>query len=415
MESLAAPQVVELAADEVLLPGLVDTHVHVNEPGRTDWEGFTSASRAAAAGGITTLLDMPLNSIPPTTDPAALELKRSAAGSCVYVDVGFWGGAVPDNLGTLRTLWDAGVHGFKCFLLPSGVAEFAELDFDGLGRAMAEIAVFDGLLLVHAEDPGVIAAAPAAVGPRYLDFLASRPAEAELRAITALVETARVTGCRTHVVHVSDADSAELIASARDDGVAVSCETCPHYLTLAAEDVPAGATAFKCCPPIRDDANRDRLWAALRSGAIDLVVSDHSPSPPALKALDTGDFGSAWGGISSLQIGLPLVWTEARRRGFDLADVVRWMATAPANLAGHPDRGRIAVGALANFCVLAPDAEFDVAASTLLHRHPVTPYAGRRLTGVVRATWLRGEPIDLSTAPRGRLAGRVIEKEEQTG
>ena len=330
---------IDLGADEVLLPGLVDTHVHINEPGRTEWEGFASATRAAAAGGVTTLIDMPLNSIPPTVDVDALEAKRACARGAVAVDVGFWGGAVPGNLKELRGLHEAGVFGFKCFLLDSGVEEFPPLDPDELEPVLAEIAALGSLLIVHAEDAEAIDRAPAASGYRYADFLASRPRGAENLAIAWLLERARWTGARTHVLHLSSSDALPMLASARRDGVAVTVETCPHYLTFTAEAVPDGATQYKCCPPIREEANRELLWQGLADGMIDIVVSDHSPSTPELKRLDTGDFGAAWGGISSLQLGLTAIWSQARARGHTLDDVVRWMASGPAALAGLTAQG----------------------------------------------------------------------------
>ena len=393
----------ELAADEVLLPGLVDTHVHVNEPGRTEWEGFDSATRAAAAGGVTTLVDMPLNSIPPTTTAAALEVKRRAAEGRVHVDVGFWGGAVPGNVADLAGLHGAGVVGFKCFLLPSGVEEFPHLDDAGLRVALSELARLDGLLVVHAEDETEIADGP--VHSRaYADFVDTRPPRAEVAAIRRLVAAAEETGARVHVVHLSAADALPVVREARARGVRLSVETCPHYLTLTGDDVADGHTEFKCCPPIRDAANRDLLWEALADGTLDLVVSDHSPCTPELKRFDTGDFGDAWGGIASVQVGLPALWTEARRRGHGLADVVRWMAERPAALAGLTRKGRLAVGHDADLCVLAPDASFTVDPATLHHRNPVTAYAGRTLTGTVRQTWLRGIRID-GEDPHGRLVG----------
>jgi allantoinase len=399
----APPGTLTLASDEVLLPGLVDSHVHVNEPGRTEWEGFATATAAAAAGGVTTIVDMPLNSIPPTVTVPALRAKQAAAAGQLAVDVGFWGGAVPGNVADLRPLHEAGVAGFKCFLLPSGVDEFPPLDPAQLGAAMAEIASFGGLLIAHAEDPGVIAAAPAAGGRRYADFLASRPPEAEQRAVVALLEQTRRTGCRTHIVHLASAAALPAVRGAQAAGLPVTAETCPHYLTLRAEDVPDGATQFKCCPPIRDDANRDALWAALLDGTIGSVVSDHSPCPVAAKRLDTGDFGPAWGGIASVQLGLPAVWTEAARRGVGLDRVAAWMAAAPAALTGLADRGAIGPGLRADLCVFAPDERFVVDPATLRHRHPVTPYAGRTLRGVVRQTWLAGRPI--GPGPR---AGRLV-------
>ncbi len=385
--------------DTALLPGLVDTHVHVNEPGRTEWEGFASATRAAAAGGVTTIVDMPLNSVPPTVDVAALELKQACARAQSYVDVGFWGGAVPGNLAELAPLHGAGVFGFKCFLVDSGVPEFPPLDGVGLLAAARTVAALDSLLLVHAEDPSLVGAAPA--DPRYDRFLASRPAAAEDRAIATVVEVARTTGARIHVLHVSSASALPLLADARREGLRLSAETCPHYLALAAEEVPEGGTQFKCCPPIREAANRELLWQGLAAGRLDCVVSDHSPCPEALKRLETGDFGGAWGGIASLQLGLAVVWTHARRRGHTLSDVVGWMASAPAGLLGLERKGRIAVGYDADLVAFAPDEPFVVDPKRLHHRHPVTPYAGVKLTGVARTTWLRGEPVD-GTA-RGRL------------
>jgi len=393
---------VTLAEDEVLLPGLVDSHVHVNEPGRTEWEGFASATRAAAAGGITTIVDMPLNSIPPTTSVEALHVKRVAAKGQVSVDVAFWGGAVPGNAGQFRPMLEAGVVGFKCFLLDSGVPEFPPLDDAGLRSALADLASVDGLLIAHAEDADVIAAAPRPAGPVYAGFLASRPGTAEQSAIGRLVAAARDTGARVHVVHLADGDALPLLREARAEGMRIPVETCPHYLPFAAEEVPDGATAFKCCPPIREAAHREALWAALVDGDIDLVVSDHSPCTPELKRLDDGDFGQAWGGIASVQVSLPVVWTGARARGIGLDQVVRWMAEGPARLAGLPGKGAIAVGRDADLVAFAPDARWRV--GELHHRNPVTPYADRELVGAVRRTWLRGRPLD--GEPHGRLLSR---------
>ncbi|MFD3314851.1 allantoinase AllB [Streptomyces sp. NPDC058694] len=393
--------------DDVLLPGLVDTHVHVNDPGRTEWEGFWTATRAAAAGGITTLVDMPLNSLPPTTAVDHLRTKKDVARSKAHIDVGFWGGALPDNVKDLRPLHDAGVFGFKAFLSPSGVDEFPELDQEQLALSLAEIAGFDGLLIVHAEDPHHLAAAPQKSGQKYADFLASRPRDAEDTAIANLIGQAKRLNARVHVLHLSSSDALPLIAAAKAEGVRVTVETCPHYLTLTAEEVPDGASEFKCCPPIREAANQDLLWQALADGTIDCVVTDHSPSTADLK---TDDFATAWGGISGLQLSLSAVWTEARRRGYGLEDVVRWMSSRTAELVGLDDRkGAIAVGLDADFAVLAPDETFTVDPAELQHRNRVTAYAGRTLHGVVKSTWLRGERIVAEgefTDPRGQLLSR---------
>jgi allantoinase len=392
---------VVLAADEVLLPALVDTHVHVNEPGRTEWEGFATATGAAAAGGVGTLVDMPLNSLPATVDAPALLVKRKAADGQCAVDVGFWGGAIPGNLAELPGLYRAGVFGFKCFLSDSGVPEFPPLSRAELDQVLEVVAELDALLIVHAEDPAGLAQAPSS--PRYRDFLASRPATAEDSAIAALLDGARRTGARVHVLHLSSAGALPMLAAAKADGVRVSVESCPHYLTLTAEEVPDGDTRFKCCPPVRGIQNQDALWRGLAEGTIDLVVSDHSPCAPELKR--PPDFGVAWGGIASLQLGLPVMWTAARARGHRLAEVIGWMASAPADLVGLPGKGRIAPGADADLVVFAPDQPFTVAAERLRHRHPLTPYAGRTLTGVVRQTWLRGEPAE--GARTGRLLTRL--------
>jgi allantoinase len=398
----SAPNIVTLDDDEVLLPGLVDTHVHVNEPGRTEWEGFATATRAAAAGGVTTIVDMPLNSVPPTTTLAGLEAKRAVAeGQCV-VDVGFWGGAVPGNGPDMRALHEAGVFGFKCLLLDSGVEEFGWLSPEQFAEAMALTAELGALMIVHAED-GSLVDESALDGVHYAGFLASRPRAAEEAAIGLVVSAARATGGRAHVVHLSDADAVPLLQAARAAGVPVTVETCPHYLTFDAEHVPDGATELKCCPPIREAANREALWAALASGDVDVVVSDHSPCTTALKS--SPDFAQAWGGISSVQLGLPAVWTGARARGHSLVDVVRWMASGPASLVGLADRGRIAVGMQADLVRFAPDATFTVSASSLRHRNPVSAYDGRELVGEVRETWLRGVPVD-DDEPRGRLLVR---------
>ncbi|MEV4219675.1 allantoinase AllB [Nonomuraea sp. NPDC049725] len=391
---LAAAEDVDLR-DLALLPGLVDTHVHVNEPGRTHWEGFASATRAAAAGGVTTIVDMPLNSLPPTVDAAALAVKRRAAEGRCHVDVGFWGGAVPGNLKELRRLHEAGVFGFKCFLSPSGVPEFPPLGPGELREVMAEIAGFGGLLIVHAEDPALLADC---AGPSYREFLASRPGAAERSAVELVVRLAAETGARAHVLHVSSAECLPVLEAARAAGLPVSAETCPHYLALDAERVPEGGTAYKCCPPIRSAGNRDLLWDGLARGVLSCVVSDHSPATADLKV---PDFAAAWGGVASLQLGLRVVWTEAARRGHGLADVARWMAAGPAALAGLPGKGGIVPGNDADLVAFDPDAVEPVDAARLHHRHPITPYHGHALRGAVLTTWLRGRPAD--GVPHGTL------------
>lgn len=402
---VGARTVVELPPDEVLLPGMVDTHVHVNDPGRSEWEGFPTATRAAAAGGITTIVDMPLNCLPPTVDGDALAVKRKAAEGRVHVDVGFWGGAIPGNADQLEPLHDAGVFGFKCFLLHSGVDEFPPLDGSGLDEAMRHAARLGSMIIVHAEDAHTVDAAPAAHGRHYADFLSSRPSRAEDLAIAQVIDAARRAGARAHILHLSSADAIEMVAAARREGVAITAETCPHYLSFCAEEIPEGATEFKCCPPIRDAANREALWRGLADGTIDCIVSDHSPCTPDLKLFDRGDFGAAWGGVASLQLGLPAVWTQARQRGHALAEVARWMAGQPAELVGLPGKGRIAPEYDADFCVFAPDEAFVVDRDRLAHRNPVTAYHGRPLAGVVRSTWLRGRRIS-GEAPHGQLLWR---------
>ncbi len=407
--SIDSAETIELADDEVLLPGLVDTHVHVNEPGRTEWEGFASATRAAAAGGVTTIIDMPLNSVPPTTTLDALRVKQAVARDQIAVDVGFWGGAVPGNLPELAALHEAGVFGFKCFLIHSGVDEFRHLVDEEFAEAMDEVARLGALMLVHAEDGRLIEDRLAA-GPSYAGFLASRPPAAESAAIDQVIEHASRTGARTHLLHLSSAQALPALRAARTSGVDLTIETCPHYLVFSAEEVGDGATEFKCCPPIREAGNREALWSGLAAGDIDLVVSDHSPSTTELKwapgGAAGGDFGLAWGGIASIQVSLPAVWTAARAHGLRLPDVVKWMALAPADRVGLTHKGRIETGADADLTVLAPDEEFVVDVHTLSHKNPVSAYAGRRLAGVVRRTWLRGTPVE----PDGPTHGRFLER-----
>ncbi|MET0296094.1 MAG: allantoinase AllB [Microbacterium sp.] len=407
--------------DAVLLPGLVDSHVHVNEPGRTEWEGFRSATLAAAAGGVTTIVDMPLNSLPPTTTADALEIKRAAAAASAYIDIGFWGGAVPDNLGELAPLHEAGVYGFKCFLSPSGVDEFPHLDRAQLGAAMEEIAALGSRIIVHAEDPALLHD-HGALGLGYDAFLASRPAASEASAIDAVIAEARRTGARAHILHLSDAHSLPAIRAAKASGVALTVETCPHYLTIVAEEIPDGASEFKCCPPIRDSSNRDLLWEGVVDGTIDAIVSDHSPSTVDLKRSHGGDFGLAWGGIAGLQVGLSAVWTEARARGIALETILPLFTTGPAGVAGLAGAGVLDVGAPANLAVFGLDDPFVIDAARLLHKNPITAYDHRTLTGRTRRTWLHGTAMyDVTEGgpgeaprfrgePRGRLlsAARAV-------
>ena len=390
-----------------LLPGLVDSHVHLDEPGRTDWEGFETGTAAAAAGGVTTIVDMPLNSVPVTTTPEALAEKRGATAGKLAVDIAYWGGAVPENLGSLADLAAAGVVGFKCFLMPSGIDEFGHLDAEQLEAALAEIAAFDGLLIVHAEDPAHVHDAQT-LGPHYEAFLASRPPESERAAIRLVINTARRTGARAHIVHVSDGGALDDIRAAKADGVRLTIETCPHYLTLRAEDVPDAAGQFKCCPPIRDAANQDLLWQGVVDGTIDAIVSDHSPSTLELKQQGNGDFALAWGGISGLQTGFSAIWTAARARGIPLETILPLMTTGPARIAGLGVAGQIAVGAPAHFAVVDLDATQTVRAAELQYRNKMSPWDGRELFGVVEGTYLAGALVYTPEAGVTARAGREI-------
>ena len=399
---------------DLILPGLVDTHVHVNEPGRTEWEGFETATRAAAAGGVTTLLDMPLNSVPATTSVEALREKRAAAAGRTWVDVGFIGGVVPGNAGSLRALAEAGVRAFKCFLVPSGVEEFEHVGERELREAMPSLASLGLPLMVHAELPGPIERVyPTLAGKdprRYATYLASRPPAAETEAIEMMVRLCESTGARTHIVHVSSAESVPILSAARAGGVPLTAETCPHYLALDASGIEDGATEFKCAPPIRDRTNRDALWEALVRGDLDMIVSDHSPCPPSLKRGGSGDFLAAWGGIASLQLGPSVVWSEMQQRGLPIGCLVRWMSEAPARLVGLDQiKGRIAPGYDADLVLWDPDGQQTVDPGMLHCRHPITPYAGRQLTGVVEATYVRGQlAYDRRSGPATRPVGRLL-------
>lgn len=403
------------AGDLHVLPGLVDTHVHINDPGRADWEGFETATRAAAAGGVTTLVDMPLNSIPPTTTLGGLEAKLAALEAKAFVDVALCGGLVPDNPKGLVELFDEGVVAFKCFLAESGVGEFSHVQEKELREGMRELAKIDAPLFVHAELPGPLdegARAAAGLDARsYATYLASRPRTAEDAAVDLVLRIAKETGARAHIVHLSSSDALKTILAARDSDVPLTVETCPHYLTFASEEIPDGATAFKCAPPIRERENRERLWEALREGLIDQIVTDHSPSTAELKCSGSGDFMKAWGGISSLQIGLAAIWTAACARSHPLRDVVRWMCEAPARLAGLERRkGTIAKGFDADFVFFDPNAELTIEAATLEHKNKVTPYDRKTLRGVVMRTILRGHTIYERGKPFANPEGRWLRR-----
>jgi allantoinase len=399
------------AGDALVFPGLVDTHVHVNEPGRTDWEGFETATRAAAVGGVTTLLDMPLNSIPPTTSAAALETKRVAALGRCAVDVGFLGGLIPGTAAELVPLHSAGVFGFKCFLCPSGVDEFPPMSPSDLRAAAPALAELDALLMVHAEWPAVLEQTAVQSSDRrsYAAWLAGRPVLAETEAVRFLIELVREFGLRVHVVHVSASETLDLIGAARADGVRLTAETCPHYLGFAAEEIPDGATEYKCAPPIRVARHREGLWQALAQGRLDAVVSDHSPAPAAMKLRKEGDFLRAWGGIASLQLRLSAVWTGARARGYAPERLAEWLCSGPARLAGLAGRkGSIAAGLDADLVFWHPEKEFVVNEADLRHRHSITPWLGRPLAGVVEATYLRGEQVYARGAPDRPPHGRLL-------
>jgi allantoinase len=398
--------------DAALLPGLVDSHVHINEPGRTDWEGFRTATLAAAAGGYTMLVDMPLNCVPATTTVPALQAKRRASQGQCRVDWAAWGGVVPDSPGEIEALADAGVRGFKCFLVHSGIDEFSMVREADLRTVLPLVARTGLPLLVHAELPGPVDAATERLRGAdwrcYSTYLQSRPDEAELAAIRLMLSLCRQYEFRLHIVHLATSLALEELRTARAAGMPVSVETCPHYLHLEAETIADGATLCKCAPPIRGRVNREQLWQGLREGVIDFVVTDHSPCPPAMKSMETGSFRSAWGGIASLSTALPVMWTEAYGRGFTLMDIARWMSREPARLAGcDAQKGQIATGYDADFVVFDPEAEFTVIADRLHHRHPVSPYLGETLRGVVKKTYLRGTAV----FDDGKLPGEAFGRE----
>jgi allantoinase len=417
-----APRVID-AGERLVTPGVVDSHVHINEPGRTEWEGFRTATEAAAAGGITTVVDMPLNCIPATTSRAAAEQKLASLEGQLHADVAFWGGVVPGNAGELRGLADFGAPGAKCFLCPSGVDEFPCVGRADLDLAMPVLRDLGLTLLVHAEVPGPLEAAEKALSderadPRsYATYLRSRPNAAEDEAIAMVIDLARKHRCPAHIVHLSSASALPMLAAAQADGVPITAETCLHYLAFTAEEVEDGATHFKCAPPIRDRANRERLWEGLASGTIGMVVSDHSPCTPPLKRPETGDFLGAWGGIAGLQFGLSVLWTLGRERGHDLGRLWSWNSAAPARLAGVADRkGRLAKGYDADIVIWDDAAAFTVAAENVRHRHKVTPYAGRQFQGVVEQTWVRGRlAYDRATGLSASAPGAFVAARRAAG
>jgi len=412
-DELPADTEVHDFGESTILPGLVDSHVHINDPGRAEWEGFETATRAAAAGGYTTLVDMPLNCLPPTATVAALAAKRKAAAGRCWVDWLAWGGVVGDNQEEIEALGAAGAPGFKCFLIHPGIDGFTMVTEAELRAALPHVARTGLPLLVHAELPGPVDQATGRLRDedwrRYSTHLQSRPEEAELAAIRLLLSLCRQYKFRLHIVHLSASSALAELCAARAEGLPVSIETCPHYLHFCAEEIPDGATLFKCAPPIRSRDNREKLWQGLKDGIIDLVATDHSPCPPAMKRLDEGSFKTAWGGISSLSLALPVIWTEASRRGFTWTDLTRWMCEEPARLAGCATRkGRIAEGFDADFVIFEPEAEFVVTEDRLYYRHPVSPYLGERLRGVVKATYLRGQCVFTDGQLCGGARGREI-------
>jgi allantoinase len=389
-------------------PGLVDSHIHVNEPGRTEWEGYATATRAAAAGGVTAVIDMPLNSIPATTTAEALALKKAACADQCFVDVGFWGGVVPSNAGELTGLAQGGALGCKAFMIESGVDEFPFSRRDDLRKAMPILREHGLPLLAHAElDLG--ADVHEQNPRRYRSYLESRPKAWEDAAIALLIELAQETGCHVHVVHLSAASSLAQIVAAKAAGVSITVETCPHYLCLEAEAIPDDGVLYKCSPPIREHDNREQLWRGVLDGAIDFVVTDHSPCTPHLKHVP-GGLPDAWGGIASLQLGLPLLWTEASARGAGLVHLAAWTSARAAHFAGVGTRkGAISQGFDADLVVWDPEAETEVAAESLFFRHrQQSPYIGARLRGRVRHTWLRGSEIFDGTTPIGAPSGQLL-------
>ncbi|PCJ48981.1 MAG: allantoinase AllB [Gammaproteobacteria bacterium] len=414
-KSLDCP--IEDLGDLVLMPGLVDSHVHINEPGRTEWEGFNTATQAAAAGGITTLVDMPLNCIPVTTTKAAFMEKLEAVKDKLWVDCGFWGGVIPDNIEQLDELLCSGVLGVKSFLIDSGIAEFPKVDANHIRLAMPIIAKHGVPYLIHAE-LDCNGESEVDIGNSYQKFLASRPKKWENDAVQMMIDLAtesydKGNNIKVHVVHLSSDEALEKITKAKQDGLEFTAETCPHYLTLEAEQIPDGKTLFKCCPPIRENKNREHLWQALKQGVISFIVSDHSPCTPQLKNIDSGDIEKAWGGISALQFGLPLIWTEARQRDFTLEDISKLMSLETAKFAGLDKiKGKIAEGYHADLLVFDEQASFTISNEMIKHRHKITPYVGREVQGKIIKTFVRGQLVFSGDDFIGIPSGQVLLKNE---
>jgi allantoinase len=381
------------AGDKLVMPGVIDPHVHINEPGRTAWEGFDTATKAALAGGITTLVDMPLNASPVTTTVKAFEEKLTATKGHLHTNCGFWGGVIPGNVNDIQPLIEKGVLGFKAFLTHSGIDEFPNVTEDDLGKAMPIIAKAGLPLLVHCELTGNTQQ-PTGNSRYYKNYLHSRPRKWEDDAIALMIRLCEKYQCHVHIVHLSSSNSIEQIIKAKQRGLSLTVETGQHYLYFSAEEIRDGQTQFKCAPPIREKENNEKLWQALKEGVIDFVATDHSPATPDLKQLESGDFMKAWGGIASLQFALPVLWTAAKKRNCTVTEMAKWLCENPAKLIGKAGtKGRIAKGYDADIVIWDETGSFTVSEQMILHKHKTTPYLNEQLFGVVEQTYLSGEKI----------------------
>ena len=399
----------EEMGNNMIMPGLVDAHVHINEPGRTDWEGFETATKAAAAGGITTIVDMPLNCIPVTTTVDALNQKIIATKDQLWIDCGFYGGLIPDNNQDLESLADAGVLGFKAFLSPSGIDEFPNISEKHLREALHILAKKGIPVLVHAELEN--GATSSEENKTYKYFQESRPKSWENNAIKLLIQLCREFNVHIHIVHLSSADILPEIAQTRKDGFPLTVETCPHYLHFSSERISDGDTRFKCAPPIWNGENRENLWAGLEEGIINFITSDHSPCTPELKNLEAGNFEKAWGGISSIQFALPVIWTECKQRGYSLEQLINWMSKQPAKFIGKDQqKGQISPGFDADLVCWNPDKKYIIKKEAIHHKNKLTPYEGESLYGVVNATFLRGQKVYENGQFLGKSKGKIIFK-----